>query len=356
MTTDLSGSAPTTAATASSDAVGPGLGWRGRAALQAARAGLFVFPLWPGTKRPAVPNWEQAATRDPEQITAWWEQRPYNLAIATGPSGLVVIDLDHGRGQTPPPRWAGCSDGADVLAQLAREAGQGPPWATYMVSTPTGQGRHLYFQAPTGSDYRNSAGRLGWHVDVRAHGGYVVAATSTRPDGTYRARNRQPIAALPPWLASHLDDLATPSIDPTDYAQAPEPVAETSVKPTTGPVPQSVTPDRLGRYVDAAVTAELAELAAVRAGDGLRHHARLKAARTLGRLVAEPANGLSYPDARAKLLSVAAGHVGVYRAPDGRIKATSTREITRDIDDGLAFGMALPRRVADELNNRPGSR
>lgn len=129
------------------------LGHLGRAALAAAEAGLSVFPLHPGSKYPALHGqrdcdgggvcvgghngWEQRATRDPRQITAWWRQRPWNLGIATGPSGLVVIDLDDGHGEAAPERWTGARNGREVLARLAQEAGQPGPWATYQVSTPT---------------------------------------------------------------------------------------------------------------------------------------------------------------------------------------------------------------------------
>ena len=68
----------------------------------------------------------------------------------------------------------GVRDGRDVLAQLAEWAGK--PWpSTYMVATANG-GWHLYFTAPEGSGIRNSASLLGPQVDVRAAGGYVVAA------------------------------------------------------------------------------------------------------------------------------------------------------------------------------------
>src|SRR4051794_9454089 len=94
------------------------------AALAAARAGLYVFPVRPYGKTPAVRDWEHTATTDPSAITAWWAARPYNIGIATGPSRLLVVDLDTARGATPPPRWAGACGGEDVLHALAANAGQ----------------------------------------------------------------------------------------------------------------------------------------------------------------------------------------------------------------------------------------
>lgn len=113
------------------------LGRLGQAALAAAEAGHYVFPLHPRTKFPAVEKWEQAATRDPEQIRQWWSARPYNLGIATGPSGLVVVDLDDAHGEPAPEPWTGATGGRDVLARLAAKAGQPVPAGTYTVSTPT---------------------------------------------------------------------------------------------------------------------------------------------------------------------------------------------------------------------------
>lgn len=127
------------------------------AALSCAARGWHVFPLRRGDKRPAFPShnaadchstdprcrnghqgWEPRATTDPARIRRAWAQAPYNLGIATGPSGLAVIDLDTPKpGQTPPPPWAqpDITDGADVLAALCEQHGQPFPCETFMVRT-----------------------------------------------------------------------------------------------------------------------------------------------------------------------------------------------------------------------------
>ena len=95
----------------------------GAAALSAATAGHYVFPVHPRSKIPAVGDWERTATRDPEQITLWWAARPYNIGLSTGRSGLLVVDLDLAHGHEPPPEWAGARGGFDVLVRLAAAAG-----------------------------------------------------------------------------------------------------------------------------------------------------------------------------------------------------------------------------------------
>jgi len=117
----------------------------------------------------------------------------YNVGIAPGPSGLLVIDLDAPKpGQVTPPRWRepGISDGTGVLTVLCEEAGEPFPGETFTVRT--GRGRlHLYFTAPPGTALRNASGEhggLGWLIDTRAHGGYILAPGSAvdLPDGSTR--------------------------------------------------------------------------------------------------------------------------------------------------------------------------
>ncbi|MFH8343763.1 bifunctional DNA primase/polymerase [Streptomyces sp. NPDC018045] len=174
--------------------------------LDLAAHGLYVFPLRPNDKRPAVSDWQQRATTDPHRIERAWSAGAYGVGIACGPSGLVVIDLDTAKGATPPDEWKlpGIVDGADVFAELhARHGARWPFGATPSVRTASG-GMHLYYRAPAGREVRNSAGRLGWKIDVRAAGGYVVAPPSPVAGSLYRWETGPGVAPidLPEWLAA----------------------------------------------------------------------------------------------------------------------------------------------------------
>ena len=217
------------------------------AALGHAARGWRVFPLRPDDKRPAFPDhsaddctgrdprcraghvgWEARATTDPDRIRRAWSARPYGIGLACGPSRLVVVDLDVRKpGQTMPPGHEGCPHGLRTLAALAAaHAATIDP--TYTVTTGRG-GTHLYYRHPdTGPALRNTAGTLGPMVDTRAHGGYVVAASSTVAGRPYIVDLDTDPAPLPAWLAALL---------------APAPL------PPQRPVVVDLPADRSGAYV-----------------------------------------------------------------------------------------------------------
>ncbi|ARZ68747.1 DNA primase [Streptomyces albireticuli] len=194
------------------------------AALDCAGRGWPVIPLHPRAKRPAghpersCPHTgrcasghrtpEQRATTDPDLIHAAWARHPYNVGVATGPAGLLVIDLDLPKPEEP----EGTPDGATSLKALCVRAGKSLP-ATYRVRTPSG-GCHLYFAAPPGVRLKCSAGRLGKHIDTRAWGGYVVAPHSITPQGAYEITDPAPVAALPRWVAALLLEPPEPAAPP----------------------------------------------------------------------------------------------------------------------------------------------
>lgn len=284
-----------------------------RAALDAAASGLCVFPVTPRGKTPAVrQDWEGAATRDPDQITRWFEARPHNVGIACGPSDLLVIDLDIARAGEPAPEpWTGARGGGDVLAVLAVAAGQPiPGHDTYCVSTPSG-GLHIYYRQPAGLALRNTQHGLGFKIDTRGFGGYIVGAGSVRDDGMYRVSRPGPIAELPAWLA----------------------VALTPPPPPEPGTPLQLRRVRAGAYVTAIVESEAFQVA--HAAPGTRHAVLLKAARTLGRLVG--GGELDETTAVAALREAAAWYVG--------IKDWTAGKVDRDIADGIAYGIRAPRRI-----------
>lgn len=295
-----------------------------RAALTSADRGFHLFPLVPGEKRPAKKAWEQIATTDPVRITAFWTSRPtYGVAVACGPSGLLVLDLDQPKPgkDTPPPEWQrpGIVDGRDVLAALCEDAGQDLPPATYTVVTPSG-GRHLYYAQPDGMRLRNTQGDrggLGWLIDTRGHGGYVAApGTTTTGTGAYTILDDAPVAELPGWLADQLAALA-------EATAVPEPAG--SVQLRTG---------HLSRYAASALRAETDHVRAVTTGG--RNRALFIAAQNLGQLVA--GRVLDEATARDALRSAAAVHIGV--------EEFTEREAERTITSGLAAGAKRPRQVA----------
>ncbi|MEU1458994.1 bifunctional DNA primase/polymerase [Streptomyces avermitilis] len=241
------------------------------AALTAAERGLYVFPLRPGLKVPALHGertctgtgpcanghrkWEQRATTDPDRIRATWSHGPFNVGIATGPSGLLVVDLDTLKPEDP----KGTPDGATSFQALCERAGQAVP-ETFRVRSARG-GEHLYFTQPPGVRLDSTAGRLAKKIDTRGWGGYVVAAGSATPAGTYEALSGPHAACLPSWLQSIL-----------------QPVPKRSQAPSMSVAGQS------RRYADVALAAEVQNVAGAQVGE--REAILFRAARALGRFVA----------------------------------------------------------------------
>lgn len=142
-------------------------------ALSYAAIGWSVFPIKPGSKRPAVTHGFKEATRDASQIEAWWSQNPaYNIGIATGASGLIVIDLDEDEAKG--------SHGIQTLQ--AWEAVRGALPITVKCRTPRG-GEHRYYKAVSPVPCKTG---LYPAIDIRADGGYVVAPPSVVNGRSYQ--------------------------------------------------------------------------------------------------------------------------------------------------------------------------
>jgi Bifunctional DNA primase/polymerase, N-terminal len=282
-----------------------------------AERGWHVFPCQPGGKRPALrQDWEHRATTDTARIARCWTTGPYNIGVACGPSGLVVIDLDTPKpGQAKPPEWkhdTGVSDGADVLAALCEHARQPWPSETFTVATPSG-GTHLYFTAPPSARLRNTAGRLGWLIDTRAWGGYVVGPGSVIGGTPYAIVNPDPPEPLPAWLAERLA---------ADPAPPPE---------VTGPAfGDGMGGTQATGYALAALRGEIERVLIAR--PGTRNSTLNEAAFALGQLTA--AGILPHRLAWDALMRAAAA-IGL-----------PPREASRTIGSGLASGTRKPRNAA----------
>ncbi|MEF9912124.1 bifunctional DNA primase/polymerase [Streptomyces sp. P5-A9] len=240
------------------------------AALDAAARGWAVFPLRSGGKPPALHGemacprtgdcatghrkWEQRATTDPDRIHRAWAAGRFNVGIATGPSGLVVVDLDMPKQKSS----TGTPGGVTAFEALCERAEQAVP-ATYRVRTASG-GEHLYFTAPDGIRLGNTAGSLAPSIDTRAWGGYVVAPGSTVNSRAYEVIDPAPVASLPRWLL----DLLRP------------------VERPTGPLRLSV-PKRGNRAAETALERETALVAAT--AEGGREAQLFESARKVARFV-----------------------------------------------------------------------
>ena len=187
-------------------------------ALDLLRYGVAVFPCtWivdgacscgnpkcisPG-KHPLVSGGFKAASKDPEQIRAWFTEYPQaNVAVATGSvSGIVTIDFD--------PKNTTL---AALVSAVVRRHGKLPD--TARVSTGRG-GQHLHYRLPEGVRIPSSVGThkkgLYLNVDVRGEGGYVLVPPSTNASGPYTWKSDlSTLADAPAWFVAFHSPKATP--------------------------------------------------------------------------------------------------------------------------------------------------
>jgi len=189
-------------------------------ALEYIAAGIPVFPCRaegetdPHTgrvhdpKSPLTSNGLYGASTNERIVREWWRRNPDALVgIPTGTkTGFFALDVDVKEGKA-----------GDVnLAKLEAQHSALPE--TVVVQTATGGFHHLFRHA---DGLTTSTGSLPKDIDIRAEGGYVIAAGSTFRDGTfYDFRGPQSpanfiaaIAEAPAWL---VDTIRTPKCTPRD--------------------------------------------------------------------------------------------------------------------------------------------
>ena len=113
-------------------------------------------------KHPKTPNGFKDASIDERRIREWFDTNaPTNVGIATGVSNLAVLDVDTGK--------EGYDEAISVFSDLNR---------TYFVKT--GRGFQFYFNKPNGIKL---PAKIKNGFDLKADGGYVVAAPSVHASG-----------------------------------------------------------------------------------------------------------------------------------------------------------------------------
>ncbi len=224
-------------------------------ALDLARAGAFIFPCQGQGAEPKRPcrnvRWKSEATRDETKIREWWRNFPNAVpAINLAKSGWLVVDCD----KKP-------SDGLVWLTAYAAQHGddlESPP----VVDTPSG-GRHHYYKQPFDPPHGNQRGSLPHKsecgIDIRGHGGYVIAPGARFVNGGEYVMHGSIFDAgdAPQWLCDIL--AAKPEPKPIAFTVAPTPPSET----------------RTDAYGESALDEIASELASVPPGSRSDEAARL---------------------------------------------------------------------------------
>lgn len=232
------------------------------AALDYARQGLAVFPVWPALPFPKgggficgcgrlncdqpakhpigrlAPHGLNDATVDAERVRHLWGARPdANIGFATG--AIVAIDID--------PRHGGTI-----------EAIHEPLPATWRVTT-GGGGLHLYFRSP-GGEIRNTASKLAAGIDTRGVGGYTILPPSSHVSGRCYSwepncgPGEMPLAALPSSIAARLAAKKQATLSAADWHEL---VKSNIVEGKRNQTVTRLAGHLLRRYVEPQVVLEL---------------------------------------------------------------------------------------------------
>lgn len=252
-------------------------------------------------KEPLIAHGFRAASNNPAQIERWWTKWQNALiGLATGASGLAVLDVD----VKDPKKY-----GPDSLDDLGRSILD----QTWITHTSSG-GWHCYYDALE-TNIPSTSHTLGPGLDVRANTGYVIAP-SPGSEYTWDPVNYPgavPLAPAPGWL-----------IPPP-----PDPKLIVSTKPVT-PV------TGLDPYADAAIEHACAAIRC--AADGQQRTILLKEAFTIGTLAG--AGGIPPAFARAALLDAGCG-MPSYDPHD----LWTAKEIKRVVDGAFDAGISRPRQI-----------
>ena len=171
-------------------------------ALALAKKGWAVFPLIPKGKTPMLPGGFKNATTDPTRIKEWWMQWPSaNIGLATGMSGLFVIDIDS-------------ADAAKELYKIMPELE-----TLVTLRAKTSKGEHIYFKCNK-DEFKSCTSFAGVKkIDIRCAGGYVVAPPSLHPSGAVYTWQQELETALVLPVPDVIRDIA---VNGVRKAEAPD--------------------------------------------------------------------------------------------------------------------------------------
>ena len=294
-------------------------------ALRYAERGMHVHPLLVGGKEPRWSDWESRATTDPALIERTWGRAPFNIGVACGPSELVAVDLDIPHdGDMPPAEYAGVVNGESMLSALIARTPGARPAPTMTVRTPSG-GLHLIYRAPASTQVRNTARTVGWCIDTRAAGGYVVGIGSVVDGQPYVLESSiSDPAVLPDWLLT----LITTAPEPPKSGGAPR---QADVVARLRDLTRQGT--REERWAHGILRSECDELAAMKPDTGRNNRLNLAAYRA-GQLV-----GAGLLDQ-----AVAEEHLTEAAQASG-LGEKSAFEIEKTLRSGMTAGLSRPRRM-----------
>ena len=154
--------------------------------------GLKILALAEKDKRPdgrVCPKGFKDATDDLTKVKSAWKRLPnLNIGIVTGKeNGIVVVDID-----------------GDIGKETWRNLIRQHEYKSKTLKITTCKGCHLYFKYPSALRVINNRVRFVDGIDIRADGGYIVAAPSVHPSGKKYQVDRpidfSELEELPNWL------------------------------------------------------------------------------------------------------------------------------------------------------------
>lgn len=250
-------------------------------------------------KRPLRKGWQNEPPLSEELLL----DHQGNIGLRTGViSGLVIVDIDAGADLT----------GLDLPETVEVQTGSG--------------GRHLYYAYD--KPLRNSASKIGKHIDIRGDGGQCVFAGSIhQATGAPYVFTKAPwdvqLAPLPGWIVEITDLPAEKRATPPPPAAKPTPAGH---KPAHG-------------Y---GATALRLEIQALRdASNGTRNDSLNRSAFAMGQLVGAGELERGYVESE---LMAAAMMLGL-----------SEHETLATIESGLEAGIAEPRKIEKKSVGRLAS-